>query len=156
MRRRRAEKRETIPDPKYSSDMVARFVSIVMTKGKKTIAEGIVYGALDLIKGKTPEDTPLKAFNKAIDNVRPRLEVKGRRVGGATYQVPVDVSPLRGSSLAMRWIRDFARKKKGKPMMVKLADELIAAYKNEGPAIKKRDETHKMAEANRAFSHLRW
>ncbi len=156
MRRRRAEKRETIPDPKYSSDMVARFVSIVMTKGKKTIAEGIVYGALDIIKGKTPEDTPLKAFNKAIDNVRPRLEVKGRRVGGATYQVPVDVSPIRGSSLAMRWIRDFARKKKGKPMMVKLADELIAAYKNEGPAIKKRDETHKMAEANRAFSHLRW
>lgn len=156
MRRRRAEKRETIPDPKFNSDMVARFVSIVMTKGKKTIAEGIVYGALDLIKGKTPEETPLKAFNKAIDNVRPRLEVKGRRVGGATYQVPIDVSPLRGSSLAMRWIRDFARKKKGKPMMVKLADELIAAYKNEGPAIKKRDETHKMAEANRAFSHLRW
>jgi small subunit ribosomal protein S7 len=112
MRRRRAEKRETIPDPKYSSDMVARFVSIVMTKGKKTIAESIVYGALDIIKDKTPEDTPLKAFNKAIDNVRPRLEVKGRRVGGATYQVPVDVSPLRGSSLAMRWLRGFARKKK--------------------------------------------
>jgi small subunit ribosomal protein S7 len=156
MRRRRAEKRETIPDPKYNSDMVARFVSIVMSKGKKTIAEGIVYGALDIIKDKTPEDSPLKAFNKAIDNVRPRLEVKGRRVGGATYQVPVDVSPIRGSSLAMRWIRDYARKKKGKPMMVKLADELIAAYKNEGPAIKKRDETHKMAEANRAFSHLRW
>ena len=156
MRRRRAEKRETIPDPKYNSDMVARFVSIVMSKGKKTIAEGIVYGALNIIKDKTPEDSPLKAFNKAIDNVRPRLEVKGRRVGGATYQVPVDVSPLRGSSLAMRWIRDYARKKKGKPMMVKLADELIAAYKNEGPAIKKRDETHKMAEANRAFSHLRW
>ena len=156
MRRRRAEKRETIPDPKYNSDMVARFVSIVMTKGKKTIAESIVYGALNIIKDKTPEDSPLKSFNKAIDNVRPRLEVKGRRVGGATYQVPVDVSPIRGSSLAMRWIRDFARKKKGKPMMVKLADELIAAYKNEGPAIKKRDETHKMAEANRAFSHLRW
>lgn len=156
MRRRRAEKRETTPDPKYNSDMVARFVSIVMSKGKKTIAEGIVYGALDIIKDKTPEDSPLKAFNKAIDNVRPRLEVKGRRVGGATYQVPVDVSPIRGSSLAMRWIRDYARKKKGKPMMVKLADELIAAYKNEGPAIKKRDETHKMAEANRAFSHLRW
>jgi small subunit ribosomal protein S7 len=127
-----------------------------MSKGKKTIAEGIVYGALNIIKDKTPEDSPLKAFNKAIDNVRPRLEVKGRRVGGATYQVPVDVSPIRGSSLAMRWIRDYARKKKGKPMMVKLADELIAAYKNEGPAIKKRDETHKMAEANRAFSHLRW
>jgi small subunit ribosomal protein S7 len=156
MRRRRAEKRQTVPDPKYNSEMVARFVSIIMNKGKKTIAENIIYGALDIMKDKTPEDSPLKAFNKAIENARPRLEVKGRRVGGATYQVPVDVSPLRGSSLAMRWIRDFARKKKGKPMTVKLADELLAAYKNEGPAIKKRDETHKMAEANRAFSHLRW
>jgi small subunit ribosomal protein S7 len=156
MRRRRAEKRQTVPDPKYSSEMVARFVSIIMNKGKKTIAENIIYGALDIMKDKTPEDSPLKAFNKAIENARPRLEVKGRRVGGATYQVPVDVSPQRGSSLAMRWLRDFARKKKGKPMTVKLADELLAAYKNEGPAIKKRDETHKMAEANRAFSHLRW
>ncbi len=136
--------------------MVARFVSIIMNKGKKTIAENIIYGALEIMKDKTPEDSPLKAFNKAIENARPRLEVKGRRVGGATYQVPVDVSPQRGSSLAMRWLRDFARKKKGKPMTVKLADELLAAYKNEGPAIKKRDETHKMAEANRAFSHLRW
>ncbi len=156
MRRRRAEKRQTVPDPKYSSEMVARFVSIIMNKGKKTIAENIIYGALEIMKDKTPEDSPLKAFNKAIENARPRLEVKGRRVGGATYQVPVDVSPQRGSSLAMRWLRDFARKKKGKPMTVKLADELLAAYKNEGPAIKKRDETHKMAEANRAFSHLRW
>jgi small subunit ribosomal protein S7 len=156
MRRRRAEKRQTVPDPKYSSEMVARFVSIIMNKGKKTIAENIIYGALDIMKYKTPEDSPLKAFNKAIENARPRLEVKGRRVGGATYQVPVDVSPQRGSSLAMRWLRDFARKKKGKPMTIKLADELLAAYKNEGPAIKKRDETHKMAEANRAFSHLRW
>jgi len=156
MRRRRAEKRQTVPDPKYNSEMIARFVSIIMNKGKKTIAENIIYGALDIMKDKTPEDSPLKAFNKAIENARPRLEVKGRRVGGATYQVPIDVSPLRGSSLAMRWIRDFARKKKGKPMTVKLADELLAAYKNEGPAIKKRDETHKMAEANRAFSHLRW
>jgi small subunit ribosomal protein S7 len=156
MRRRRAEKRLTVPDPKYSSEMVARFVSIIMNKGKKTIAENIIYGALEIMKDKTPEDSPLKAFNKAIENARPRLEVKGRRVGGATYQVPVDVSPQRGSSLAMRWLRDFARKKKGKPMTVKLADELLAAYKNEGPAIKKRDETHKMAEANRAFSHLRW
>src|SRR5436190_21936552 len=106
--------------------MVARFVSIIMNKGKKTIAENIIYGALDIMKDKTPEDSPLKAFNKAIENARPRLEVKGRRVGGATYQVPVDVSPQRGSSLAMRWLRDFARKKKGKPMTVKLADELLA------------------------------
>jgi small subunit ribosomal protein S7 len=105
---------------------------------------------------KITEDPVLKAFGKAIENVRPKVELKARRVGGATYQVPVDVAPLRGSSLAMRWIRDFARKKKGKSMMNKLADELISAYKQEGAAIKKRDETHKMAEANKAFSHFRW
>ena len=157
MRRRRAEKRRVIADPKYNNDLVARFVSIVMVAGKKTIAERIVYGALDILKGKTTgEDSVVKAFNKAIDNVRPRLEVKSRRVGGATYQVPTDVLPLRGTSLAMRWVRDFARNKKGKPMEVKLAEELLSAYKGEGPAIKKRDEVHKMAEANRAFSHLRW
>ena len=156
MRRRSAEKRQVMPDPKYSSQMVARLINIVMDQGKKSVAEGIVYGAFDIFSKKTQEDTVMKAFNKAIDNVRPRLEVKPRRVGGATYQVPVEVSALRGSSLAMRWIRDFARAKKGKPMMVKLADELLAAYKSEGSAVKKRDETHKMAEANKAFSHLRW
>ena len=156
MRRRRADKRKTIPDPKYSSDLVSRFIAIVMTEGKKTIAERIVYSALDILKEKTNEENPVKALNKAIDNVRPRLEVKSRRVGGATYQVPTDVVPARGLSLAMRWIRDYARNKKGKPMEIKLAEELVSAYKSEGPAIKKRDETHKMAEANRAFSHLRW
>ena len=157
MRRRRAEKRKFIPDPKYASELVSRFIGIVMYKGKKTIAENIVYEALDILKQKIPaDDNALKALNKAIENVRPRLEVKSRRVGGATYQVPVDVVPMRGSSLAMRWIRDLARNKKGKPMTVKLADELFAAYKGEGQAIKKRDEVHKMAEANRAFSHLRW
>jgi small subunit ribosomal protein S7 len=156
MRRRRAEKRKVIGDPKYNSDLITRFVAIIMTEGKKTIAERIVYNALDILKEKTQEESPVKALNKAIDNVRPRLEVKARRVGGATYQVPTDVVPLRGMSLAMRWVRDFARKKKGKSMEIKLAEELIAAYKSEGPAIKKRDETHKMAEANRAFSHLRW
>jgi small subunit ribosomal protein S7 len=156
MRRRRAEKRKVVGDPKYNSDLITRFVAIIMTEGKKTIAERIVYNALDILKEKTQEENPAKALNKAIDNVRPRLEVKARRVGGATYQVPTDVVPLRGMSLAMRWVRDFARKKKGKSMEVKLAEELIAAYKSEGPAIKKRDETHKMAEANRAFSHLRW
>ena len=157
MRRRRAEKRKFISDPKYNSELVSRFIGIVMYKGKKTIAENIIYEALDLLKQKiTGDDNAPKALTKAIENVRPRLEVKSRRVGGATYQVPVDVTPMRGSSLAMRWIRDLARNKKGKPMTIKLADELFSAYKGEGPAIKKRDEVHKMAEANRAFSHLRW
>ncbi len=156
MRRHRAEKRKVVGDPKYNSDLITRFVSIIMTEGKKTIAERIVYNALDILKEKTQEESPVKALTKAIDNVRPRLEVKSRRVGGATYQVPTDVVPARGTSLAMHWIRDFARNKKGKAMEIKLAEELVAAYKSEGPAIKKRDETHKMAEANRAFSHLRW
>ncbi len=156
MRRRRAEKRKVMPDPKFNSDVVSRFIAILMTEGKKTIAESIMYNALDILKEKTQEESGVKALNKALENARPRLEVKARRVGGATYQVPTDVTPARGVSLAMRWLRDFARNKKGKPMQIKLAEELIAAYKSEGPAIKKRDETHKMAEANRAFSHLRW
>jgi len=156
MRRRSAEKRKVTPDAKFNSDMVSRFIAIVMVEGKKTTAERIVYKALDILKEKTGDADQAKALTKAIDNVRPRLEVKSRRVGGATYQVPTDVVPARGVSLAMRWIRDYARNKKGKPMEIKLAEELVAAYKSEGPAIKKRDETHKMAEANRAFSHLRW
>ena len=156
MRRRRAEKRKVVGDPKYNSDLVSRFISILMVDGKKTIAENIIYNALDILKEKTQEETSVKALTKAVDNVRPRLEVKSRRVGGATYQVPTDVTPARGTSLAMRWIRDYARNKKGKPMEIKLAEELVSAYKSVGPAIKKRDETHKMAEANRAFSHLRW
>ena len=156
MRRRRAEKRQVMPDPKFNSDLVSRFIAILMIEGKKTIAESIMYNALETLREKTQEESGIKALTKALENARPRLEVKARRVGGATYQVPTDVSPARGVSLAMRWLRDFARNKKGKPMDVKLAEELIAAYKSEGPAIKKRDETHKMAEANRAFSHLRW
>ena len=156
MRRRKAEKREAVSDPKYSSALVARFINTLMIKGKKTTAEKIVYGALDILKERTHEESGLKVFNKAIDNIRPRLELKPRRVGGATYQIPIEVNMPRGNSLALRWLRDFARKKKGKPMTVKLADELLAAYKSEGPAIKKRDETHKMAEANKAFAHLRW
>jgi small subunit ribosomal protein S7 len=156
MRRRRAEKRKIVGDPKYNSDLVSRFISILMVDGKKTIAENIIYNALVILKEKTQDESSVKALNKAVDNVRPRLEVKSRRVGGATYQVPTDVTPARGTSLAMRWIRDYARNKKGKPMEIKLAEELVSAYKSEGPAIKKRDEVHKMAEANRAFSHLRW
>ncbi len=156
MRRRKAEIREANPDPKYNSVLVAKFINILMTKGKKTTAERILYGAFDILKGKTSEDTVVKVFNKAIENARPRLELKPRRVGGATYQIPIEVNLRRGNSLAMRWIRDFARNKKGKSMMIKLADELLAAYKAEGQAIKKRDETHKMAESNKAFAHLRW
>ena len=156
MRRRNAELRETAPDPKYGNRLVTKFVNVIMFEGKKTTAEGIVYGAFDLIDQKNHELGAVKLFVKAIDNVRPKLEVKSRRVGGATYQVPVEVPVARGNSLAMRWIRDFAHKKKGKPMSVKLADELIAAAKGEGQAIKKRDDTHKMAEANKAFAHLRW
>ena len=156
MRRRRAEKRESMPDPKFNSRLVAKFISSLMYKGKKTTAENIVYGAFDILKDKTQEVDVLKIFNKAIDNTRPKLEVKARRVGGATYQVPIEVPAPRGNSLAMRWIRDFARKKKGRPMQIKLADELMAAYKGEGSAVKKRDDTHKMAESNKAFSHYRW
>ena len=156
MRRKRIFKREPLPDPKYNSRLITKLINIVMYEGKKDLAESVVYGALEILEKKTNEEGALKAFNKALENVRPKLELKARRVGGATYQVPIEVSPARGNSLAMRWIRDFARKKKGRPMMVKLADELIAAYKGEGASIKKRDDTHKMAESNKAFSHLRW
>lgn len=156
MRRRKAERREIDPDPKFNSRLAAKFINTIMVKGKKSLAEDIVYGAFDIIQQKIPETSALKVFNKAIENVRPRLEVKSRRVGGATYQVPLEVATPRGNSLAMRWLRDFAQKKKGRTMKQKLADELIAAYKGEGAAVKKRDDTHKMAESNRAFTHLRW
>ena len=127
-----------------------------MVEGKKSVAENIVYGALDILQQKSQDPNVMKVFEKAIENIRPRLELKSRRVGGATYQVPIEVPVTRGNSIAIRWIRDFARSKKGRPMTVKLADELLAAYKGEGAAIKKRDDTHKMAEANKAFAHLRW
>ena len=156
MRRRRVDKREPAADPKYNSRLVAKFINCIMFQGKKTVAEGIVYGAFDILGQKIQDGDALKVFNKAMENVRPRLELKARRVGGATYQVPIEVAVSRGNSLAMRWIRDFARKKKGRPMKNKLAEELMAAYKAEGAAIKKRDDTHKMAEANKAFAHLRW
>lgn len=156
MRRRRPEKIELTPDPKFNSRLVAKFINNLMLDGKKMVAENIVYGAFEILGDKSQESNPLKAFNKAIENARPRLEVKARRLGGATYQVPIEVPIPRGNALAMRWIRDFARKKKGRPMQNKLADELVAAYKGEGSAVKKRDDTHKMAESNKAFSHLRW
>ena len=156
MRRRQAEIREPLADPKYNSRTVAKFINIFVQEGKKTVAEGIVYGAFKILEDKLQEPNGLKIFNKALENIRPKLELKARRVGGATYQVPIEVSVPRGNSLAMRWIREFSRKKKGRPMKTKLAEELMAAYKGEGAAIKKRDDTHKMAEANKAFAHLRW
>ena len=155
MRRRRAEKREVIPDPKYKNVMVSRFINTVMTQGKKSKAEGIVYGAFEILAQKTGKPA-IEVFQKALDNARPLLEIKPRRIGGATYQVPIDVKPERGISIVMRWIRNFARAKKGKPMEIKLADELLEAYNGQGSAMKKREDTHKMAEANKAFAHYRW
>jgi len=156
MRRRKAQEREVSPDPKFNSQVVAKFINMVMLKGKKSLTEKIVYGALERVKTQLNESDVLKVFYKAIDNIRPRLEVKPRRVGGATYQVPIEVRQQRGTSIALSWMRDFARAKKGKPMEEKLAEEIIAAYKGEGSCIKKRDDTHKMAEANKAFAHFRW
>ncbi len=156
MRRRKAQEKEVAPDPKFNSKIVGKFVNMVMVEGKKSIAETIVYGAFNIIKKQLNEPDILKIFHKAIDNARPRLEVKPRRVGGATYQVPIEVRQERGTSIALRWIRDFARTKKGKSMEQKLADEIMSAYKGEGSSIKKRDDTHKMAESNKAFAHFRW
>lgn len=156
MRRRKAQEKEILADPIYNSKIVAKFINMVMLEGKKAIAEKIVYNAFETVKKQLNEPDPLKVFYKALDNARPRLEVKPRRVGGATYQVPIEVRQERGTSIALRWIRDFAKNKKGRTMEVKLAEEIVAAYKGEGGAIKKRDDTHKMAEANKAFAHFRW
>jgi small subunit ribosomal protein S7 len=155
MRRRRADKRGVIPDPKYKNAMVSRFVNCIMTQGKKSKAEKIVYRSFDILAQKTGKPA-IEVFQKALDNARPLLEIKPRRIGGATYQVPIDVKSERGIAIAMRWIRNFARTKKGKPMEVKLADELLEAFGGTGSAVKKREDTHKMAEANKAFAHYRW
>ncbi len=155
MRRRKAPKREVKNDPKYNSDTVGHFVNIIMRDGKKSIAQNIVYRALDIVGQRTKEDS-VKVFFTALDNLRPHMAVKARRIGGATYQVPLEVPKEKGISTALRWIKDFALKKKGKAMEAKLAEEIISAYKREGGAIKKRDDTHKMAEANRAFAHFRY
>ena len=156
MRRKRVHDKKIVADPKFNSEIVSKFVNMVMEKGKKSIAEKMVYGAFEAIKKQTNEQDVLKVFHKALENARPRLEVKPRRVGGATYQVPIEVRQERGTSIALRWIRDFAKAKKGRAMKDKLAEEIIAAYKGEGSAIKKRDDTHKMAESNKAFAHFRW
>lgn len=154
-RRRRTIKRETLPDPKFQSVEITKFVNQVMKRGKKTTAQKIIYTALDQVGSKTKEN-PVEVFENAIENVRPQLEVKSRRVGGATYQVPMELSPARSRSLAMRWIIQFSRNRKGVPLHVALANELVDAHNNTGAAIKKRDDTHKMAQANRAFAHYRW
>mgnify|MGYP000288936570 CR=1 FL=1 len=143
------------PDYKFGSVLVQRFINKINYRGKKTIAEKICYCAFDLIKQKTNQD-PLKVFEQAIENTRPLLEVRPRRIGGATYQVPIEVPKIRGETIAMRWLIQFARQRKGIPMFKKLAEEILLAYNKEGPVIKKREDTHKMAEANKAFAHFRW
>ncbi len=148
-------KREIAPDPVYGSVLVSKFISKVMYEGKKSVAESIFYGAMDIVKQKTGED-PLKVFQKALENVKPVLEVKSRRVGGATYQVPVEVRPERRLSLAVRWIIEYSRARSEKTMMESLAGEILDAANNRGSSIKKREDTHKMAEANKAFAHYRW
>lgn len=154
-RRREVVKRDIIPDPKYGDVLLARFINYVMRRGKKSTAEKILYDAIDLIEERTGQNG-LEVIKKAIENVKPVLEVTSRRVGGATYQVPIEVRSNRRLALAMRWIISFAKARPEKTMAEKLAAELILAYKREGPSIKKREDTHKMAEANKAFAHYRW
>ena len=156
MRRRRAVKRELTPDVKYNSELVARLINTIMESGKKSTAQRIVYGAFDLIKTKKSEMEPLEVFMQALENVKPKLEVKSRRVGGATYQVPIEVAPERQVALAMRWITSYAKGRKGKSMMESLAGELLDAFENTGSSIKKKEDTFKMAQANKAFAHYRW
>jgi len=155
-RRRVAEKREILPDPKYSDLVLAKFINMVMRSGKKSTAEKIVYGALDEMGQRSKGGSPLDLFSKALGNVKPVVEVKSRRVGGATYQIPVEVRSDRSMALAMRWLVDAAKKRSEKNMGLRLAGELMDASENRGSAIKKREDTHKMAEANKAFSHYRW
>ena len=155
MRRHRAETHEFAPDARYGSDLVTHLVNIIMSRGKKSTAQRTVYGALDQIKELTSED-PIAVYKTALENVKPKVEVKSRRVGGATYQVPVEVVPSRQTSLALRWIVDYSRGRKGASMQRALASEIVDAYKNQGNAVKKRDDTHKMAAANKAFAHYRW
>lgn len=154
-RRRVAEKREILPDPKYNSKIVSKFISVIMESGKKSTAENICYGAFDIIKEKTGND-PLKIFKTALENAKPLVEVKPRRVGGATYQVPVEIRPQRRMALASRWLISYARGRSEKTMRERLAGELLDAFNNTGSSIKKKEDTHKMAEANKAFAHYRW
>lgn len=154
-RRREVPHRTVPPDPKYNSTLVARFVRSVMRDGKKSVAESLLYDAFNIIESKTKE-MPLKVFEKALDNVKPMIEVKSRRVGGSTYQVPTEIRPSRRTALGIRWIIEFSRKRSEKGMAAKLAGELMDASNNRGGAAKKREDTHRMAEANKAFAHFRW
>jgi len=155
-RKKLVAKRPVTPDPVFNSVLVSKFVNGLMERGKKSIARGIFYDAMQIVEKKVTEDKPLAAFEKAMDMVRPRVEVKSRRVGGATYQVPVEVAANRRNALAIRWLVGFAKKRAGKSMAEKLAGEFIDAYHNRGAAVKKREDTHKMADANKAFAHYRW
>jgi small subunit ribosomal protein S7 len=154
-RRKIPIKRESTPDPRYNDRLVGKFINTLMTKGRKSVAESLCYHAFDLIKSKTSNE-PLKVFKSAIDNIKPVLEVKSRRVGGASYQVPVEVRPERRMSLALRWLVLYAKQRSGRSMEEKLASEVLDASNNTGGAVKKREDTHKMAEANKAFAHYRW
>jgi small subunit ribosomal protein S7 len=156
-RRHRAEKREVLPDPKFGDLVLSRFMNVLMYDGKKSTAEGIVYGAMDTLKRRGgPQADPLRVFHEAMDNVKPAVEVRSRRVGGATYQVPVEVRPERRQALAIRWLIESARKRGEHTMEDRLSAELMDAANNRGAAVKKREDTHRMAEANKAFSHYRW
>ena len=156
MRRRRAEKRQITPDVKYNSELVAKLINMILKKGEKSKAQSIVYGAMDIIAEKQKEREALEVFMQSLDNVRPLLVLKSRRVGGANYQIPVEVNQSRQISIALRWIVNYSKGRKGKSMREALAAELLDAYNNTGAAVKKKDETHKMAQANRAFAHYRW
>ncbi len=156
MRRRSVGKRQLTPDVKYNSELVSRLINTIMSRGKKATAQHIVYGAFEFIRKQKPNLEPLEVFLQALENIKPKLEVKSRRVGGATYQVPVEVSSDRQVALALRWITGFAKSKKGKSMTQALASELLDAYENTGSSIKKKEDTFKMAQANKAFAHYRW
>ena len=154
-RRREVPERQVIPDPKYSNKLVSKFINSIMIDGKKSVAESILYGAFNFIEDKTKEN-PVKVFEKAIENVRPIIEVKSRRVGGSTYQVPTEIRPSRRTALGIRWIISYSRGRSGKGMANKLAGELLDAANQRGASIKKKEDTHKMADANKAFAHFRW
>jgi small subunit ribosomal protein S7 len=154
-RKHRAQVREVLPDPRFQDVVVTKCINNIMKDGKRSIAENIFYGALDQVEQKTGEE-PLKVFKKALSNIKPAVEVKSRRIGGATYQIPVEVRPNRRQSLALRWLRDYAKNRSGRTMIDKLAAEIIDASQNRGGAVKKREDVYKMAEANKAFAHLRW
>ena len=156
MRRRKADKRPTTPDIRFNSEIIGRLINTVMERGKKSIAQGIVYDAMDIIKAKNKDVEPIEVFNQALENVKPRLEVKSRRVGGSTYQVPLEVPAERQVAVALRWIVNYSRARKGMPMAKALAAELLDAFANTGSSVKKKDDVHKVANANKAFAHYRW